>query len=338
MEIKDVVAKKNQFSEMEKKVKREIRVQSFPLWILNIFALGLLGAFSFAAVGFEPSQLIELSFWTPILIKMLAIDIIYLSTYTSTISLSKMKSTELKELEGGIAASLKNKDTRNITKFLTLKNIEIKTEAWKNKIQRKIAILDRWSRVKDISIWEKGTELQKQKNFYCRKRQKLLRQQSAEFISQNIASIKVKCIQYTYSMVLSGIISKSSKKALEKTPQQDLAKAIASKNITRLIFVILTSALAFNFIKIGMQAIIDFFSNMFVVISMWSSAKNAANIFVNETMVAQTYERIELLSEYMQWNNGGNKEEEICQQNQVVEESKNNSIPKQDNTLKVENQ
>ena len=51
-----------------------------------------------------------------------------------------------------------------------------------------------------------------------------------------------------------------------------------------------------------MQAIIDFFSNMFIAISMWSSAKNAANIFVNETMVAQAYERIELLSEYMQWN------------------------------------
>jgi len=338
MEIKDVVAKKNQFLEMEKKVKKEIRVQSFPLWILNIFALSLLGAFSFASVGFEPSQLIELSFWTPILIKMLAFDIIYLSTYTSTISLGKMKSAELKELEGGIAASLKNKDTRNITKFLTFKNIEIKTEAWKNKIQRKIAILDKWSRVKDISIWEKGTELQKQKNFYCRQRQKLLRQQSAEFISQNIASVKVKCIQYTYSMVLSGIISKSSKKALEKTPQQDLAKAILSKNITKLIFITLISAMAFSFNKFGMQAIIGFFSNIFIAISMWSSAKNAANIFVNETMVAQTYERIELLSEYMQWNNGGNKEEEICQQNQVVEESKSNLTPKQDNMLKVENQ
>jgi len=337
MEIKDVVAKKNQFSEMEKKVKREIRIQSFPLWILNIFALSLLGAFSFASVGFEPSQLIELSFWTPILIKMLAFDIIFLSTYTSTISLSKMKSAELKELEGGIAASLKNKDTRNITKFLTFKNIEIKTEAWRNKIQRKIAILDKWSRVKDISIWENGTELQKQKNFYCRQRQKLLRQRSDEFISQNIASVKVKCIQYTYSMVLSGIISKSSKKALEKTPQQDLAKAILSKNITKLIFITLISAMAFSFNKFGMQAIIGFFSNIFIAISMWSSAKNAANIFVNETMVAQTYERIELLSEYMQWNKG-DKEEEICQQNQVVEENKSNSIPKQDNMLKVENQ
>ena len=337
MEIKDVVAKKDQFLEMEKKVKREVRVQSIPLWILNIFALGLLGAFSFATVGFEPAKLIELAFWTPILIKILANDIVYFSTYTSRISIGKMKSEKLRELEEGIAASLKNKDTRNITKFLTYKNIEIKTEAWKNKIQRKIAFLDRWSRVKDISVWEKGTELQKQKNFYCRKRQKLLRQQTPEFISQNIASVKVKCIQYTYSMVLSGIISKSSKKALEKTPQQDLAKAISSKNITRLFIIALTGALAFTFVKVGMQAIIDFFSNMFVLVSMWSSAKNAADIFVNETMIAQAYERIELLSEYIQWNKG-DKEEEICQQNQVVEESKSNLTPKQDNMLKVENQ
>lgn len=337
MEIKDVVAKKNQFLEMEKKVKREVRVQSIPLWILNIFALALLGAFSFAKVGFEPAKLIELAFWTPILIKILANDIVYLSTYTSRISAGKMKSEKLRELEEGIAASLKNKDTRNITKFLTYKNIEIKTEAWKNKIQRKVAFLDRWSRVKDISVWEKGTELQKQKNFYCRKRQKLLRQQTPEFISQNIASVKVKCIQYTYSMVLSGIISKSSKKALEKTPQQDLAKAISSKNITRLFIIVLTGALAFDFVVVGMQAIIDFFSNMFVLVSMWSSAKNAADIFVNETMIAQSYERIELLSEYIQWNKG-DKEEEICQQNQVVEESKSNLTPKQDNMLKVENQ
>lgn len=337
MEIKDAVAKKDQFLEMEKKVKREVRVQSIPLWILNIFALGLLGAFSFAKVGFEPAKLIELAFWTPILIKILANDIVYFSTYTSRISAGKMKSEKLRELEEGIATSLKNKDTRNITKFLTYKNIEIKTEAWKNKIQRKIAFLDRWSRVKDISVWEKGTELQKQKNFYCRKRQKLLRQQTPEFISQNIASVKVKCIQYTYSMVLSGIISKSSKKALEKTPQQDLAKAISSKNITRLFIIALTGALAFSFVKVGMQAIIDFFSNMFVLVSMWSSAKNAADIFVNETMIAQAYERIELLSEYIQWNKG-DKEEEICQQNQVVEESKSNLTPKQDNMLKMENQ
>lgn len=337
MEIKDVVAKKDQFLEMEKKVKREVRVQSIPLWILNIFALGLLGAFSFATVGFEPAKLIELAFWTPILIKILANDIVYFSTYTSRISIGKMRSEKLRELEEGIAASLKNKDTRNITKFLTYKNIEIKIEAWKNKIQRKIAFLDRWSRVKDISVWEKGTELQKQKNFYCRKRQKLLRQQTPEFISQNIASVKVKCIQYTYSMVLSGIISKSSKKALEKTPQQDLAKAISSKNITRLFIIALTGALAFSFVKVGMQAIIDFFSNMFVLVSMWSSAKNAADIFVNETMIAQAYERIELLSEYIQWNKG-DKDEEICQQNQVVEESKSNLAPKQDNMLKVENQ
>lgn len=337
MEIKDVVAKKDQFLEMEKKVKREVRVQSIPLWILNIFALGLLGAFSFATVGFEPAKLIELAFWTPILIKILANDIVYFSTYTSRITLGKMKSEKLRELEEGIATSLKNKDTRNITKFLTYKNIEIKIEAWKNKIQRKIAFLDRWSRAKDISVWEKGTELQKQKNFYCRKRQKLLRQQTPEFISQNIASVKVKCIQYTYSMVLSGIISKSSKKALEKTPQQDLAKAISSKNLTRLFIIALTSALVFSFVKVGMQAIIDFFSNMFVLVSMWSSAKNAADIFVNETMVAQAYERIELLSEYIQWNKG-DKEEEICQQNQVLEESKSNLIPKQDNMLKVENQ
>lgn len=337
MEIKDVVAKKDQFLEMEKKVKREVRVQSIPLWILNIFALGLLGAFSFATVGFEPAKLIELAFWTPILIKILANDIVYFSTYTSRISAGKMKSEKLKELEEGIATSLKNKDTRNITKFLTYKNIEIKTEAWKNKIQRKIAFLDRWSRAKDISVWEKGTDLEKQKNFYCRKRQKLLMQQTPEFISQNIASVKVKCIQYTYSMVLSGIISKSSKKALEKTPQQDLAKAISSKNLTRLFIIALTSALVFNFVKIGMQAVIDFFSNMFVLVSMWSSAKNAADIFVNETMIAQAYERIELLSEYIQWNKG-DKEEEICQQNQVVEESKSNLTPKQDNMLKVENQ
>jgi len=337
MEIKDVVAKKNQFLEMEKKVKREIRVQSFPLWILNIFALSLLGAFSFASVGFEPSQLIELSFWTPILIKIIANDMVYFSTYTSEISVSRKKSEELNRIEKDIASSLSGKDMRNITKFLTYKNIEIKTEAWKNKIQRKIARLDHWSRVKDISIWENGTELQKQKNLYCRKKQKLLRLITPEYISQNISSIKVKCIQYTYAMVLSGIISKNSAKALEQTPQKDVVKGAFMKNISRLMIIILTSALAFDFLKIGMQAIIDFFSNMFVLVSMWSSAKNSAKAFVNDVMVAQSYERIELLSEYFKWNKG-EKEEEICQQNQVVEESKSNSIPKQDNMLKVENQ
>ena len=147
-------------------------------------------------------------------------------------------------------------------------------------------------------------------------------------------------------MVLSGIISKSSKKALEKTPQQDLAKAILSKNITRLIFVILISAIwLLVLLKFGMQAIIDFFSNMFVAISMWSSAKNAANIFVNETMVAQAYERIELLSEYMQWNkgdkegrnmptkSGGGKQEQFdTKTGQYIESGK--SIDKEDLDVK----
>jgi hypothetical protein len=94
-------------------------------------------------------------------------------------------------------------------RFLEYINPKRKRLQHEHNVKKKLYLLDKKAKDRDLYLWEFGNDKQKKNNYYCRKRAKYEKRLEQSWIERNLTSINVPYDKITSSLVLGGYYSSS---------------------------------------------------------------------------------------------------------------------------------
>jgi hypothetical protein len=290
--------------QFENKVKKYLpEYTSLPYWISNLVAFLLIGGLSFVSVQFDPTQILKLEFWLPILITSSAVWLVFFYTTKEYILKYEKKDSEIQTLKKALIEKAKGNSFDNLTTYLAEKNIALKTQAYKEKWKRYENKLDYKATDKDIYTWVKGTTAEKQENKYCQKKIKIQRVISEDYIASNLAYLKVKAIQFTYAMVVAGTSGKYDKSSFETNIDQKISKEAVYSIISRTALMVAIGVLVISENAVTVSTLIKLLGNLAVLSTAFFRAVLLSSDIVSGTLKEQVLERISIIEDYNKWNN-----------------------------------
>ena len=237
--------------------------------ILNGFllfvVLAMLGCLDFATLQFHFEYLLQANFWITVLVKTIAGICAY------NVGINLMWDAEIKknlELTENIKVynNLKDKKQNDFEYYVSkVFNPSEKTIAYKSQINRKIYLLNKFSRGRDRLLYSSELperQAEKEKNWYCKKRSELEMLKSDEFIAKNIGSLKVKYYEVDATVFELEIDGSPTLRGVKTRGNitQEKAKATASMVLGMVAFSMLMTAIG---LEIN-QALIDESLNRFL--------------------------------------------------------------------------
>jgi hypothetical protein len=272
-----------------------------PFVILCLLIVIIIGGYQLIEADYDFSILLSFKFWQDILIMQFAnIMIIWgkskldIDTYIVTDKDVIDKTNKIKEV---VNSSVEN----DIDDYLSQENKKRKIKVWKNKINNKTIKLDKRAKIKDKELYKLGKEEEKQKNRYCRKKTKLEKYISDEWIEKNIQYLKVKYIPLRRYEITTGANQKEEYYRLTG----NISGKILKDSIPRLLI-----SLSMLLIFLSIQPELSDFSigvlfmitvKLFSITYNFMLARDYAKNFIPTIYLSDLQYRRDVLADYLSW-------------------------------------
>jgi len=178
--------------------KKEFLFRQLLNVVLVFVVLLVFGCLDFASLKFHFEFLKEWNFWSAIILKTIA------SIMAFNLGINFLLDSEIQK-NGNLQDNIRRYDILNKNKTKDFEfyvnriyNVQNKVSAYISAINRKIYILNKFSRRRDRLLYTSDLperEGEKAKNLYCRVRKELEDLKSEEYINKNINSINVRYIE-----------------------------------------------------------------------------------------------------------------------------------------------
>lgn len=152
----------------------------------------------------DPSYILSTEWWGDTLTQIIYnYSILYLF-FRRRINKLFVEHTEFKEHTIMLRGEIGKLDPNSFNPWLDTFNVNQKTKHFIDFISRKLEKLENKVKAKDIYLWEHGTDEEKSKNKYCRKRFNLESKIVAEYLKNNIRLVDVGYKEIQKSFVTNG--------------------------------------------------------------------------------------------------------------------------------------
>jgi hypothetical protein len=201
------------------------RTQYFILYAISLLLIGITSLIDKnSGINFE--NLRNFTWYVDQIVTSFAIITTVMATVYMIVDNYKQNDKEYIGLEQEIK-TFANTDyvPTHFSRYLDNVNLKRKKAQYEFNIKKKLYNLEKNASDKDLLLWSTGTDKQKSKNYYCRKRKKFEERLSEEWINQNIKFIFVKFDKITTSLVLGGHFSKED----NDSPNDFITKHTESK-------------------------------------------------------------------------------------------------------------
>lgn len=281
---------------------------------LLFVVLAVFGCLDFATLTFHPEYVTTASYWGEVVTKVVA------GVCSFNIGINFMLDTEIRKnaiLTQNIERynELIQKKQIDFEYFVTrVFNPKEKKKAYVSSINRKIHMLNRFSRRKDRLLWSSElpeNQAKKEKNRYCKARKQLEDLKSEEFIAKNLDSLYVRYREVdpaTFDLEIDGTQRTSGVKT---TGSVGLGRAKASSSIVfgMVAFSMLSTAfgLALDKEKFDdqMEAFLHYLfkivEDVFIVLWQTMQGMFRTRKIVTQQLTEPYAGRVQVLTEYLEW-------------------------------------
>lgn len=175
-------------------LNRDKLVKNIITTILLILILIVEGCFNFITLEFNFSILYEIQFWIKIIFKMTLLLLVRMLALNIFKPKARENNKELQVEKNKNEKLSRLKDADFPYWIENVKNIEIKIEAWKNKITKKLLRLEQKASENDRHLYFDNSisEEEKMKNKYYRRKTYFLSLLTNDFIDGNINTLQVR--------------------------------------------------------------------------------------------------------------------------------------------------
>lgn len=175
------------------KTHKETILKNLIASIILVSLLFVEGCFNAVDLNFEFERALQISFWIRILTRLTLLFLIKTLALDIFIPYFRKNNEELARVKKLNSRYMKLKEKDFPIYIDDVKNVELRVAAWKEKINKKLSILEHKAKNRDRVIFYKGTETEKELNKYCQKRTEYEYLLSEEYITNNKYCLNVNC-------------------------------------------------------------------------------------------------------------------------------------------------
>jgi hypothetical protein len=273
--------------------------RALPYAILYIAAVAIVGLFNILTIEYQDRILESAEFWNRVVSQNLA----NLLVLIATVSMYIVKFTETDkgytQLKGTVDGAVRSDLDSEFGTWLFNKNKEEKIVAYRAKVQNKISKEELKAKPKDLETWYFGSEEDKKKNRYCRRRINLEESIKVERLNRMILALRVDYDEIDRSFVETGEVIKSQKKL---TRQDTLGRKVKD-NYAQFLFAVGGAAFFNAFIYTADLLDTAFWfklaTSLFLIISMFLNGREYARNYVKQVMVVDLNTRYNIIKDYL---------------------------------------
>lgn len=281
--------------------------------LLSALISGLLNLFTY---GFNPTELLTISFWLAILIRCLANGLVLFSSAINRISHLERDDEQISYLKNSLQLSIKNDIKEDFVTFLAAINKQEKIKKYKQKINRKIFKLDNHASHRRLNKWKLYQDEKEiisvevdphQYGRYVFKRQKLLDKLEDEYIEKNIDSIRVKYNYITRNMIINNFKTNDDEKYTLIEKNKKMARDLLPRFLYTISFTLIMSSIILdpNIENLNVVFWINFTTNIFTLIFSYFTGNNYGKDFTETVIIGNYYTKKQVIDDYKIWKSRG---------------------------------
>ncbi|MGM9969781.1 MAG: hypothetical protein ACI35S_05230 [Anaeroplasma sp.] len=273
-------------------------------YILFILVFAVEGCFNFAESSFEINRLLDISLWTRIGLKVILLILIRLGANLMFLDIARTKNIDLLNAKTVNERFMKLKSNDFSEYIITVKNREIKIEAWKRRISRKLVKLEKKARPSDKALYY-NNNLSKDFNKYCTKRNELEELISDKWIDENYHLISTKCVQINPAVFDLPIgTDKDRPYQLTSKSKMSIFLGLLSSSILMILGQTLINATVINYKDVTvLEIFMGLMTDFIFIITQFFTGMFGAYSTVRNNEVLPYVNRNRILKEYLFWKN-----------------------------------
>lgn len=273
--------------------------RALPYAILYVAAVAIVGLFNILTIEYQDEILKSAEFWNRVISQNLANLLVLIATISMYIVKFAETDKEYIGLKETVDTSVRSDLDSEFGTWVFNRNKIEKINAYKVKIQNKINKEELKAQPKDIEVWYFGSEDDKKKNRYCRRRLNLEASLNNERLDKMILALRVDYDEIDRSFVETGEVIKGDKKL---TRQDTLGRKIKD-NYAQFLFAVGGAAFFNAFIYSADLLDAAFWfklaTSLFLIISMYLNGREYARNYVKQVMVVDLNTRYNIIKDYL---------------------------------------
>jgi hypothetical protein len=273
--------------------------RALPYAILYIAAVAIVGLFNILTIEYQDDILSSAEFWNRVVSQNLANLLVLIATVSMYLTKFSETDKEYNGLKENVNLAVRIDLDSGFGTWIFNRNKAEKIAAYRAKIQNKINKEELKAKPKDIEAWYFGSEDDKKKNKYCRRRINLEESINSERLEKMILALRVDYDEIDRSFVETGEVIRSQKK---NTRQDTLGRKVLD-NYAQFLFAVGGAAFFNAFIYTADLLDTAFWfklaTSLFLIMAMFINGREYARNYVKQVMVVDLNTRYNIIKDYL---------------------------------------
>ena len=273
--------------------------RALPYAILYIAAVAIVGLFNILTIEYQDNILSSAEFWNRVVSQNLANLLVLIATVSMYLTKFSETDKEYIGLKETVDVAVRSDLDSEFGTWVFNRNKVEKIASYRAKIQNKISKEELKASPQDIEVWYFGSEDDKKKNKYCRRRINLEESIKLERLEKLILALRVDYDEIDRSFVETGEVIKGEKKL---TRQDTLGRKVKD-NYAQFLFAVGGAAFFNAFIYSADLLDTAFWfklaTSLFLIISMFINGREYARNYVKQVMVVDLNTRYNIIKDYL---------------------------------------
>lgn len=273
--------------------------RALPYAILYVAAVAIVGLFNILTIEYQDNILSSAEFWNRVISQNLANLLVLIATVSMYIVKFSETDKAYTTLKGTVDNAVRGDLDSEFGTWVFNRNKTEKIAAYRAKVQNKISREELKANPKDLEIWYFGSEADKKKNKYCRRRINLEESIKVERLDKLVLALRVDFDEIDRSFVETGEVIKSEKKL---TRQDTLGRKVKD-NYAQFLFAVGGAAFFNAFIYTADLLDTAFWfklaTSLFLIVSMFLNGREYARNYIKQVMTVDLNTRYNIIKDYL---------------------------------------
>ena len=266
------------------------------LYVLSFLVVGL---FNFVTAEVRTDLLTSAEFWN----KTISQNLANLIVFSTTIGLFNRKNMEedkdFLHMDKTVTTAVRQDIQSDFGQWVFDKNKIEKKQAYKEKINGKIAKGEIKAKPEDLKVWYYGTDEEKVKNRYCQKRIKLMGLMDDERLDKFIISMKVDYDEINRSFIESGESKEVKKQNQKLAGPGKIVKDNAPNFSLGMAFVIFINSFIYTANVSDVAFWFQVFFSLVILVYMFIMGRNYADSYMQKVLIVDLQTRFNIIRDYL---------------------------------------
>ena len=270
-----------------------------PYVLLYLLSFAVVGLFNFVSASIRTDILTSAEFWNKTISQSLA----NLIVFSTTIGLFNRKNIEedktYLELDDMVTKAVRQDIQSDFGQWVFDKNKIEKKRAYIEKIKGIISKEEIKAKAVDLNVWYNGTDKDKKRNKYCKRRNRLLRLIDEKRLDKYIVSMKVDYDEINRSFIESG-----EKKDIKKQNQKlaglgKIVKDNAPNFSLGMGFVIFINSFIYTVNVSDVAFWFQVFFSLVILLYMFIMGRTYADSYMKKVLIVDLQTRFNIIRDYL---------------------------------------